>query len=119
MSNHITQCLNRPAVKKPPYLSRALNIFVLSGPGGAGKTTLVKRLFRRRFIKDNFIRGISFTTRGKRRGEKTGRDYFFISKEKFLALKKRGCFLETQRVINDYYGTPKKFCALAKKETSL
>lgn len=95
---------------KPP------KVFVFSGPGGVGKTTLVKSLFRRKFIKDNFIRGVSFTTRDKRQGEKTGKDYFFISKEEFLKLKKKDFFLETQKVINDYYGTPKSFYLLAMEK---
>jgi guanylate kinase len=93
-------------------------IFIISGPGGAGKTTLLNRLFRRKFIKNNFLRGISFTTRLKRPKEKDGKDYFFISKKDFLRLKKRNFFLENQKVIDDYYGTPKYFYdeAIKKKK---
>jgi guanylate kinase len=91
-------------------------IFIISGPGGAGKTTLVKRLFRKKIIKENFLKTISFTTRKKRLQEKNKKDYFFVSKEEFLKLKKKNFFLETQRVVDDYYGTPGYFYQRAKKE---
>jgi len=92
------------------------NIFIFSGPGGAGKTTLVDKLFRKKPIRNAFVRGISFTTRKIRPGEKTGRDYFFINKEEFLKLKKKNFFLESEKVLSDYYGTPKYFFAVAKRE---
>jgi guanylate kinase len=91
-------------------------MFIISGPGGVGKTTLVKRLFRKKIIKENFLKTISFTTRKKRPQEKNGKDYFFINKEKFLKSKKKNFFLETQKVVDDYYGTPRYFYGQAKKE---
>jgi guanylate kinase len=93
-------------------------IFVLSGPGGAGKTTLLKRLFHKKFIKDNFLKAISLTTRQRRFRERKGKDYLFVSKKEFLNLKRKGFFLETQKVLEDYYGTPKYFYreALKKKK---
>ena len=91
-------------------------IFILSGPAGAGKTTLLNKLFQKKVIKKNFIRAISFTTRAIRPQEKAGRDYFFISREKFLELKKKKFFLESQKVLSDYYGTPKYFYRRAKRE---
>jgi len=93
-----------------------MRLFIISGPAGVGKTTLLKKLFQKKFVKKNFLRTISFTTREKREGEKEGRDYFFVSKEEFLKKKKEGFFLETQKVLNDYYGTPKYFLKEAKKE---
>ncbi|MCM8824109.1 MAG: guanylate kinase [Candidatus Omnitrophica bacterium] len=90
-------------------------IFIISGPSGAGKTTLLKKLFLRKFIKNNFIRTVSFITRKKRRGEKEGSDYFFVSREKFLKLKEKKFFLEYQNILGDYYGTPKYFLTKAKK----
>jgi guanylate kinase len=94
----------------------ATKIFILSGPSGSGKTTILNTLFRRKSIRDNFTRGISFTTRTKRPKEKEGKDYFFVTKKKFLRLKKENFFLEWQKVLEHYYGTPKFFYAKAKKE---
>ncbi len=61
-----------------------IKIYIISGPGGAGKTTLVNKLFEKDIIKDNFIKGITVTTRKERSLEKNGKDYFFIKEEEFL-----------------------------------
>ena len=90
-------------------------IFIVSGPSGAGKTTLIKRLFRKKFIKDNFLQAVSFTTRPKRRGEKEERDYFFVGKKEFLRLRKKKYFLEFQEVFGDLYATPKFFLEEANR----
>ncbi|MBU1112956.1 MAG: guanylate kinase [Candidatus Omnitrophica bacterium] len=91
-------------------------IFVISGPGGAGKTTLLEQLFKKRQMRDIFIRGVAVTTRKKRPQENNAKDYFFVNKKDFLRLKKEGFFLESQKILNDYYGTPKIFYALAKTQ---
>jgi guanylate kinase len=91
-------------------------IFILSGPSGAGKTTLLNMLLRKKNIQKKFVRAISFTTRKQRPGEKEGRDYFFIRKDEFLTLKKEDFFLESQKVFDNYYGTPRYFYEKAKEE---
>jgi guanylate kinase len=93
---------------------KAVKIFVISGPGGAGKTTLISRLFCDEGIKDSCLKGITITTRPQRPQEKEGKDYFFVSKEEFLRLKKKKFFLESQQVLENYYGTPKIFYTLAR-----
>jgi guanylate kinase len=81
-------------------------LFVVSGPSGVGKTTLCNKLL----AKDkNIIFSISCTTRAKRETEKNGREYFFLTKEKFLKAIKNNEFVEWAKVYDNYYGTPKKF----------
>ena len=83
-------------------------IIILSGPSGSGKTTLYKRLLASRDFKKCLAKSISVTTRPMRPGEKHGRDYFFVSPKMFLAKKEAGHFLESQKVFDNYYGTPNK-----------
>ena len=90
-------------------------IFIISGPGGAGKTTLLNKLFRKEQIQKSFMKGISITTRPKRPQEKDGKDYFFVSKEEFSKLEKKKFFLESQKILDDHYGTPKILYLLAKR----
>jgi len=89
-------------------------IFVISGPGGAGKTTLVNRLFGKKDIQESCLKAVTVTTRGKRPQEKDGQDYFFVTEEEFLKLKGKGFFLESQKILDNYYGTPKLFYGWAK-----
>ena len=79
-------------------------IFILSSPSGAGKTTLVKKISKNR----NFSVSVSHTTRSPRPNEKNGKDYFFISKNNFKKLIKKGEFLEHAKVFDNYYGSSKK-----------
>ena len=79
-------------------------MFILSSPSGAGKTTLVKKISKNK----NYFTSISHTTRLPRQHEKDGKDYYFISKNHFKKLIKKGQFLEHAKVFDNYYGSSKK-----------
>ena len=89
-------------------------IFVISGPGGAGKTTIVNKLFEKDKIDKSCMKGVTATTRPIRPKEAEGKDYFFVGEEEFSRLKGKGFFLESQKVLDNHYGTPKLFYSLAK-----
>lgn len=84
-------------------------LFVLSGPSGSGKTTLADGLVSARSLKGRIARSVSFTTRPRRGTERHGKDYFFISREEFLRLKKAKKILEWTRYLGYYYGTARDF----------
>ena len=80
-------------------------IIIISSPSGAGKTTLCKMLLKKN---KNIILSISYTSRSKRLNEVDGKDYYFVSKEKFSKLKKNNYFIESCNNFNNYYGSPFK-----------
>ncbi len=82
------------------------SLFVISGPSGSGKSSLIADVLK---DLDNFEKSISATTRSVRRGEKDGVQYHFISKEDFEKQVEDGSFLEWAEYSGYYYGTPKKF----------
>ena len=90
-------------------------IFVVSGPSGSGKTSILKRLFERKKIKKNFLKIPTYTTRSPRKNERRGVDYCFLSKDRFLDLKRKGFFLESKRFLQDFYGSPKSALKEAEK----
>lgn len=78
-------------------------LFIISGPSGAGKGTICKRL-----IEDTKVEiSVSMTTRNPRPGEVDGVSYYFTTKEEFEKEIRRGGFLEHAEVYGNYYGTPK------------
>lgn len=80
-------------------------MLVLSSPSGAGKTTLSRRLLE----SDREIdMSVSATTRKPRPGEMEGKDYFFLTTEDFGIMRNKGDFLESAKVFDNYYGTPRK-----------
>ncbi|MCD4780136.1 MAG: guanylate kinase [Candidatus Omnitrophica bacterium] len=83
-------------------------IFIISGPSGVGKTTLFQRVIKLKKYCDKIFRSISVTSRSRRKGERDGRDYFFVSPKMFEYKIRAGHFLEWERVFDHYYGTPKK-----------
>jgi guanylate kinase len=78
------------------------NLFVISAPSGAGKTSLVQRLLA---INSGIHLSISYTTRAPRPGEVDGREYHFVSREAFMQMAERGDFLESAEVYGNLYGT--------------
>lgn len=80
-------------------------IIVLSGPSGVGKTTICSQILEQR---QDIRYSVSVTSRPKRKGEKDGREYFFIRKHDFEKWITDGLFIEYARVHGNYYGTPKK-----------
>ena len=80
-------------------------IYILSGSSGAGKTTIENLLLKRCC---NLKQSISATTRPMRNGEKDGRDYRFLSFSEFNHINDNGGFLESARVYDNFYGTPKQ-----------
>jgi len=82
-------------------LTNGLSI-IISSPSGAGKTSITKKLLKK--LNNSYL-SISCTTRKPRDGESNGKDYFFISKKKFLNLKKNKKFLEHAKVYENFYGT--------------
>lgn len=82
-------------------------VVVISGPSGAGKTTLVERVVREAPVK--LVKSISATTRPPRAGEVDGDAYYFLSAEEFGRRQRQGEFLETAEVfgVGHWYGTLK------------
>ncbi len=78
-------------------------LFVISGPSGAGKGTIIKELISQINVKLS----VSATTRKPRPGEIHGQSYYFVEPEKFQDMIKQGEFLEYARVYENFYGTPK------------
>jgi guanylate kinase len=80
-------------------------LFIISGPSGAGKGTIVQRLLEER---PNCKLSVSCTTRPARPMEKEGVHYFFIPEREFMERRDRGEFLEWAQVHGNMYGTPRK-----------
>jgi guanylate kinase len=80
-------------------------IFIISAPSGAGKTTLIAGL---RSVFPDLKLSISCTTRRQRNGEIHGRDYRFMTRQQFAAMKASGKFAEWARVHGFLYGTPRR-----------
>ena len=79
-------------------------LFVISAPSGAGKTSLVRALLAAR---PNLLVSVSHTTRTPRPNELEGRDYYFVTPARFHELREQGAFLESASVFDNLYGTGK------------
>ena len=78
-------------------------LFVISGPSGAGKGTICKKLLE---LVDISL-STSMTTRAPRPGEIDGKDYYFVTVDEFEEKIANGGMLEYARVFDNIYGTPK------------
>ncbi len=78
------------------------NLFIVSAPSGAGKTSLVNALLK---SNTHIALSVSYTTRAPRVGEINGTDYHFVSREQFLEMAQKGDFLESAEVYGNLYGT--------------
>jgi guanylate kinase len=81
------------------------NLFIVSAPSGAGKSSLVSAVL----AEDKQLSlSVSYTTRPPRPGEVDGRDYHFVDRKRFAAMVERGEFLESAEVHGNAYGTSQK-----------
>jgi guanylate kinase len=93
-------------LKKKKLLKRNKGIlFVISGPSGAGKTTLYKKAIS---VLPNLKHSVSFTTRSPRTGEVNDKDYTFIDKDEFMAMVRKKDFAEWAETHGELYGTSKR-----------
>ena len=81
-------------------------LVVVSGFSGAGKGTLMKALLEKYH---NYALSISATTRSPREGEQDGREYFFVTRDKFESMIEEEELIEYAQYVNNYYGTPKEY----------
>jgi len=87
-------------------------IIIISSPSGAGKTTLCKLLLKKM---NNISLSISYTSRSQRLNEVNGKDYYFVTKDKFIQLNMKNYFIETAVNFNNFYGSPYLNIKKAKK----
>lgn len=88
-----------------PWISQPTPLLVvLSGPSGAGKDSILRRL---KELRPSLYRVVTATTRPRRQDERDGIDYHFLSPERFEGMIAEGEFLEHARVYNHWYGVPK------------
>ena len=80
--------------------------FIISGPSGVGKSTVLKALLERR---PNVYFSVSATTRDPRPGELDGIHYHFMDVDSFRKWISRDQFLEYAEYVGNFYGTPKRF----------
>jgi len=81
------------------------DVFVVSAPSGAGKTTICKKLLER---VEGLRMSVSYTTRPRKAGEEPGKDYFFVTSEVFDKMVNSKAFLEHASVYGHRYGTSRE-----------
>ena len=80
-------------------------ILIISGLSGSGKDSVINRLKEISTVDFHFV--VTCNTRKKREGEIDGKDYHFITREKFISMIKNGEMLEHSEVYDDLKGVPK------------
>ena len=80
-------------------------IIIVSAPSGAGKTSICDALIK---SDKNIVYSVSTTTREPRKGEKNGREYYFVDDGTFKKMVKKNLFVEWAKVHDHFYGTSKK-----------
>lgn len=102
-----TEAMKEQQMDPANHFARDLKtkIVVLNGPSGTGKSTILKAIMAMPEFAGKFGFSVSHTTRGPRPGEVEGREYYFVSKEEFFALKEQSGFLETVETYTNFYGT--------------
>ena len=80
--------------------------FIISGPSGVGKSTVLKELFKDR---DDLYFSVSATTRPPRPGEADGVHYHFTDVDEFRKMISEDAFLEYAEYVGNFYGTPKRY----------
>lgn len=93
-----------PTLVPCPMKHTAGNIFLITAPSGAGKSSMVNALLSQ----DAALRlSVSCTTRAPREGETEGKDYYFVSEARFLEMQMSHELLESAHVHGNHYGTPR------------
>ena len=87
------------------------NLFIISAPSGAGKSSLVSAALAE---DKGLALSVSYTTRPPRAGEVNGREYYFVDRKTFDSMLERGEFLESAEVHGNRYGTSQKWIAEAR-----
>ena len=86
--------------------SKIGQLFVISAPSGAGKSSLIQKIINNF---ENIELSISATTRSPREGEVDGKHYFFVTENDFNSMKEDDAFIEYALVHNYQYGTLRKY----------
>ncbi len=79
--------------------------FVVTGPSGVGKTTVMERLLE---ADEGLTYSVSHTTRDPRPNEVHGEDYYFVDEEEFERVRAQSGFIEWAEIYGDYYGTSRE-----------